>query len=467
MEQDELQTAPRDPLLPFPGAVTVCVRLLSGRESALQLSPSATLRELRQGIQSVLGVPAGEQVLVAGEKFVGGRYDTVLSDLDISDGAAISVTRARRTLLDADFHIVCFSEDGPSYRVPTSLEPVRRISSGQFGTVAAFRDLKTGGYVAVKKIARAFNDLHDARKYLREVKLMRHFQHPNLVQFLDLYPPQSQEDFEDVYIVTGCMDATLHRVIYSKQDLSDGHFQYLTYQLLRGLCYLHSVRVVHCDLIPTNVLVGRDCDLRIYDMGSARAFGVADCEDRIYVRWYRAPELDLCGLKFDGATDIWASGCIFCELLGRKALFTGKDCKDQVRKILAVLGTPRDADLSWLRQSSPGRSFLQKLPHSEPIDWSSLFPSATSESLSFVETLLRFDPFARATAQKAVRHRYFEGCAREEELISDACPDAVDWSFDEVGAISRSEMQAKFLAECSVFHPEILERDSASASERS
>ena len=42
-------------------------------------------------------------------------------------------------------------------------------------------------------------------------------------------------NFEDVYIVSELMETDLHRVIYSRQQLSDDHVQYFIYQMLKAL----------------------------------------------------------------------------------------------------------------------------------------------------------------------------------------------------------------------------------------
>ena len=86
--------------------------------------------------------------------------------------------------------------------------------------------------------------------------------------------------------------------IYSKQKLTDDHFQYFMYQLLRGVLFLHSANIMHRDLKPSNILVNMNCDLKICDFGLARGFGGDEekqTEKTIYVvtRWYRAPEVML------------------------------------------------------------------------------------------------------------------------------------------------------------------------------
>ena len=68
------------------------------------------------------------------------------------------------------------------------------------------------------------------------------------------------------------MEADLHQIIRSGQALSDAHFQYFIYQILRGLKYMHSANVLHRDLKPGNLLVNSDCELKICDFGLARGF---------------------------------------------------------------------------------------------------------------------------------------------------------------------------------------------------
>lgn len=53
---------------------------------------------------------------------------------------------------------------------------------------------------------------------------------------------------QDVYIISELMDTDMHRVIYSRQVLTDEHIQYFLYQILRGLKYMHSANVLHRDL---------------------------------------------------------------------------------------------------------------------------------------------------------------------------------------------------------------------------
>jgi mitogen-activated protein kinase 1/3 len=153
------------------------------------------------------------------------------------------------------------------------------------------------------------------------------------VRLVDILRPPHETNYKDVYIVTERMEADLNRLIASKQALSDQHYTYFMYQLLRGLLFLHSADVMHRDIKPCNLLVNTNCDLKICDFGLARGIDTSQYNLNIatdkefnnaltkYVvtRWYRAPEvvLDTSIKNYDQGIDIWAVGCCFAELMGR------------------------------------------------------------------------------------------------------------------------------------------------------
>lgn len=83
--------------------------------------------------------------------------------------------------------------------------------------------------VAIKKIGNAFDDLVDAKRILREIWLLNYFDHDNIITLLDIEKPPGRTGYEDIYIITDLMETDLHRVIYSKQALSDEHIQYFLY----------------------------------------------------------------------------------------------------------------------------------------------------------------------------------------------------------------------------------------------
>lgn len=65
------------------------------------------------------------------------------------------------------------------------------------------------------------------------------------VGLLDVFSPEKTlEEFEQVYLVTHLMGADLNNIIRT-QKLSDDHVQFLVYQILRGMKYIHSAGIIH------------------------------------------------------------------------------------------------------------------------------------------------------------------------------------------------------------------------------
>jgi serine/threonine protein kinase len=88
----------------------------------------------------------------------------------------------------------------------------------------------------------------------------------------------------------------------------------------------------------------------------------------VVTRWYRAPEVLLRSCGYSKALDMWSVGCIFAELLNRKALFMGRDHAHQMCLILDMLGTPSDEEWQNVCDARAWAYFkVPSLPHPLPI----------------------------------------------------------------------------------------------------
>ncbi|EPS64079.1 hypothetical protein M569_10702, partial [Genlisea aurea] len=227
---------------------------------------------------------------------------------------------------------------GHIFEVPAKyIPPIAPIGRGAYGLVCSATNAETNEKVAIKRIANAFDNRIDAKRTLREIKLLTHMDHENVIKLTDIIQPADKADFNDVYIVYELMDTDLHQVISSSQELTEDHCQYFLYQILRGLKYIHSADVLHRDLKPSNVLLNADCDLKICDFGLARTASDAELmTEYVVTRWYRAPELLLNCSEYTSAIDIWSVGCVLMEIILREPLFPGKDYVQQLLLITQV-----------------------------------------------------------------------------------------------------------------------------------
>mmetsp|Transcript_13662 Transcript_13662/g.36695 ORF Transcript_13662/g.36695 Transcript_13662/m.36695 type:complete len:392 (-) Transcript_13662:456-1631(-) len=347
-----------------------------------------------------------------------------------------------------------FNVMGTRFECPDRYTLIKPIGQGAYGIVCSARDNATGDKVAIKKISAIFDNLIDCKRTLREMKLLRHFSHENIISIRDVYLPFSDgPDFQDVYTVSELMDTDLHQIIASNQPLSDEHTQYFMYQILRALKYIHSALVLHRDLKPSNVLLNGNCDLKVCDFGLAR---IASPDDQagfltayVATRWYRAPEIMLSWREYTNAVDVWSVGCILAEIIGRKPLFPGKDYMHQINLITDIIGTPTPEDMQHIH-SERARRFMESLPHKPGVPLEQLFPGASAEVLDLLRRVLVFDPAKRISVEEALMHPYLASLHDpEDEPLCDA-----KFEFDFEGEqLSKEQLREMIYEEVLLYHP--------------
>lgn len=327
--------------------------------------------------------------------------------------------------------------------------PIMPIGRGAYGIVCSVLNSETNEMVAMKKIANAFDNHMDAKRTLREIKLLRHMHHENVIAIRDVIPPPLRREFTDVYIATELMDTDLHQIIRSNQILSEEHSQYFLYQILRGLKYIHSANVIHRDLKPSNLLLNANCDLKICDFGLARPTAENEfMTEYVVTRWYRAPELLLNSSDYTAAIDVWSVGCIFMELMNRKPLFAGKDHVHQMRLLIELLGTPTESDLGFVR-SEDAKRYIRQLPSHPRQPLARVFPHVHPLAIDLVEKMLTFDPTRRISVEDALAHPYF--ARLHDEADEPVCLEPFSFEFE---ALGEEQMKDMIYKEAIALNPE-------------
>lgn len=170
-----------------------------------------------------------------------------------------------------------FELRGISFIVHEKYQLLKAIGVGAYGVVMAAVDRSTGERVALKKISGVFDDSTDAKRILREIRLMMTLNHENvsnstfstksvfslfflkktwivhncwkylfilhkwdqLLPLCDMEAPESLDTFEDIYMVSPLFDKDLCKIIESDVELTDEHIRYFIYQILCALKYMH------------------------------------------------------------------------------------------------------------------------------------------------------------------------------------------------------------------------------------
>jgi len=156
------------------------------------------------------------------------------------------------------------------------------IGAGAFGTVIKAekvrgpdepelaKDAKPASY-AIKMAGNLFSSRAKAKRFLREVRILRLLAaHESIVEMSDIVPPRDGLKFTQLSMVFEFMPADLKRIFRSKQYFSNLHIEYIMYQILLGLKFVHTAGIVHRDLKPENIIINEECTIRVIDFGLAR-----------------------------------------------------------------------------------------------------------------------------------------------------------------------------------------------------
>jgi mitogen-activated protein kinase 15 len=301
-------------------------------------------------------------------------------------------------------------------------EIIQKLGKGAYGIVWKAMDKKYKQVVALKKVFEAFRNSTDAQRTYREVVFLQDLGgHDNIVRLRNII---RAENNMDLYLVFEYMEADLHLVIRAS-ILEDVHRQYIIYQLLKALKYVHSAGLIHRDLKPANILINSDVMIKVADFGLARSVafigddGDYKLSEYVATRWYRAPEILLGSSKYSKAVDMWSVGCILGELLVGKPIFQGKSSLNQIEKVLELVGKPKSEDVESL-ESPHAETILNSLSLFKKKSFQAFFPDASEDALDLLRKLLAFNPNQRITIEEALKHKYVaQFSSPEEEIVCD------------------------------------------------
>ncbi|XP_050620318.1 cyclin-dependent kinase 3 isoform X3 [Macaca thibetana thibetana] len=202
--------------------------------------------------------------------------------------------------------------DGSSVAMDV-FQKVEKIGEGTYGVVYKAKNRETGQLVALKKIRLDLEMEGVPSTAIREISLLKELKHPNIVQLLDVVHNERK-----LYLVFEFLSQDLKKYMDSTPDseLPLHLIKSYLFQLLQGVSFCHSHRVIHRDLKPQNLLINELGAIKLADFGLARAFGVPlrTYTHEVVTLWYRAPEILLGSKFYTTAVDIWSIGCIFAEM---------------------------------------------------------------------------------------------------------------------------------------------------------
>ncbi|KAF8246542.1 Pkinase-domain-containing protein [Wilcoxina mikolae CBS 423.85] len=282
---------------------------------------------------------------------------------------------------------------------------IEKIGEGTYGVVYKAKDLNNHNrIVAMKKIRLEAEDEGVPSTAIREISLLKEMNDPNIVKLLNIIA-----EGHKVYLVFEFLDLDLKKymeAIPQGMGLGEDMVKRFMNQLVSGVKYCHTHRILHRDLKPQNLLIDKEGNLKLADFGLARAFGVPlrTYTHEVVTLWYRSPEILLGGKQYSTGVDMWSVGCIFAEMCTRKALFPGDSEIDEIFKIFRLLGTP-DENIWPGVTSFP--DYKSSFPQWARVETEKMVPNLEPSGLDLLDAMLIYDPAGRISAKQALQHEYF------------------------------------------------------------
>ncbi|KAM3128559.1 Cyclin-dependent kinase-like 5 [Paramecium bursaria] len=287
------------------------------------------------------------------------------------------------------------------------------VGEGAYGIVLKCINKENGQIVAIKKFKETEENEIVKKSIQREVKVLRTLKHPNIVELYEAFKRKGR-----IYLVFEYMERNLLEVLQTQpKGLDPSYIRKVIFQLLKALDYCHQHEIVHRDIKPENLLIDQDGNLKLIDFGFARTLAQEDLTDYVATRWYRSPELLLSYQSYGKGVDIWAVGCLLCELSDGNPLFPGENEVDQLYLIQKLLG-PLSQEQMEVFQKNP-RFLGMKFPDigkPETIERRYL-GKLPRKAIGFVKGLLKMDPKERLTCIEALKHPYFSDLPEAQEFL--------------------------------------------------
>ena len=290
--------------------------------------------------------------------------------------------------------------------LPARFRIIEPIGQGAFGYVFSGTEEVAPGLVrkiAVKKIKNITKTEATALRVLQELSIMRHVKHENVLGLQHVLT-SPKGSLKDLYIVTCLMETDLGSVIKSNQEISHMQAKLIFLQVLRGLEHMHALGTIHRDIKPRNILINSNCDVKICDFGLSTLDSLNRSQRTAYVctRWYRAPEVLLGDRKYDNKVDVFSSGCVLAEMIGRRPLLPGSSNDHQLELYIKRFGRLP----AW---ASPGRQTPTDGVSGDLEDFmvGSKSLLVNEEGIAFIRYLCSPNAEDRPSMSLALEHKWF------------------------------------------------------------
>lgn len=284
--------------------------------------------------------------------------------------------------------------------------PLNKFSGRSQYNVYKVKPMDSPTPVALK-VKKSTDDGHYTHN-LQEVVLLKYIlcSHENVVRLLDVHMSN-----RTIFLVFPLYPKTLHHIVTERDEPLDEVFiKRVLSDVLEGLWYCHSRRVLHADIKADNILITTEGRAVITDFGSSIMLPLppqVKISYNVNPMGYKPVEAIL-EQPLDFTTDIWALGCTIVACFQKKRpVFTGATPQDQL-DVIHLFAGPISDEL-WNANPTWGRPRPSSIvyPKGQVMDFDYIFRDVPPALRRLLRNLLHPDPTCRYMPRQALADPYF------------------------------------------------------------
>ncbi len=211
----------------------------------------------------------------------------------------------------------------------------RDLGAGGMATVYLAEDLKHARKVAVKVLRPELSAILGGERFLNEIRVTAHLQHPHILQLYD----SGEADGLLYYVMPNVEGESLRDRLVRERQLPVEEAVEITRSVAGALDYAHRHGVIHRDIKPENILLHEGQPL-VADFGISLAVSAAggsrmtETGLSLGTPHYMSPEQATGDRTLDGRSDIYSLGCVAYEMLAGSPPHTGPTAQSIIAKIM-------------------------------------------------------------------------------------------------------------------------------------